>query len=873
MNKIPAILAVFTLFLIAGCSSNDEGRAAEAERHHRTAIAYQQQGQYRAAMLEARNVVQLQPQNAQGYITLAQIYNTVGAHASTQTLLEKVVDELPEVSIELADAYIASRKYRSALNVLNAITPNESERVRYLSMQAQSYIALGDKDSFEKTLQALQSREGTDAEVQYLQASYQLSQGRHEDARQTLLEALAHAPNNLEILRLLGEISLYSNQLEQAENYLTKALAQIPSGDVMTANRAEVLSFLTQALIQQGRTSEAYTYQKLLADANPEGQVMQQKFSDAMELYQQGKFAEAEVLLREIHDQFPSDKKTGALLGLVQFHQGEDIEALDMFDQYVDPETASSSLVQAAALAKFRTNQVDEAVALLKAAADNQPNDSIILATYGLALLDRDETSNEGALALEKSLAINPQQQRLRIALAKRHLAMDKPEQAIAQLQKAYREQPLDLAIQQSYFKALIDNQQIEQVRAEIADFKAANPNNPRGAFMEGWLKAQTKDYKGAQAAFEQALSANNNPDKVLVYTGLAQVYELDNQLVKSATTWQTALREDPTLTTGYSRWLRVMQRLNKTEDAITFLSELEKNTSAWQPSVVLAQVLYNQRKTAEALNHIDLALDRSNDVALVKQVAANLHSQRALELRAQQKLPEARQHAAQALEYNPDNINYLANLIEIELLSNNVSEAQKLLDQFAQSEENAAAYLFLQGTIHRVNNQPEAALRFFQQSWSAQPTDNSAEAIYTWYKRENNDSRAESMLDDWIKALPQNSRPVLIKAINAQVAGDAKAAIEWYQKTVELAPGNATALNNLARIYYEQKDSRALELAKRAHELAPASPPILDTYGWILVEQGQVREGIRYLEQAAKLAPNAEDIRQHLEAARARLN
>src|SRR5690606_34092248 len=174
----------------------------------------------------------------------------------------------------------------------------------------------------------------------------------------------------------------------------------------------------------------------------------------------------------------------------------------------------------------------------------------------------------------------------------------DKPEQAIAQLQKAYREHPLDLAIQQSYFKALIDNQQTEQVRAEIGDFKAANPNNPRGAFMEGWLKTQTKDYKGAQAAFEQALSVNNNPDKLLLYTGLAQVYELDNQLIKAATTWQAALREDPTLTTGYSRWLRVMQKLNKTEDALSFLSDLESTTSAWQPSVVLAQVLYNQRKT-----------------------------------------------------------------------------------------------------------------------------------------------------------------------------------------------------------------------------------------------------------------------------------
>src|SRR5690606_37874939 len=119
----------------------------------------------------------------------------------------------------------------------------------------------------------------------------------------------------------------------------------------------------------------------------------------------------------------------------------------------------------------------------------------------------------------------------------------------------------------------------------------------------------------------------NNNPDKTMVYSGLAQVYERDNQLVKAATTWQTALREDPTLVAGYSRWLGVMQKLNKSEDAIAFLDELENNNSAWQPSVVLAQVLFNQRKTAEAIKHIDIALERSDELDLVKQVAANLYN------------------------------------------------------------------------------------------------------------------------------------------------------------------------------------------------------------------------------------------------------
>src|SRR5690606_35587848 len=178
---------------------------------------------------------------------------------------------------------------------------------------------------------------------------------------------------------LLGEISVYSDKLDKAERYLTQALSKNPGGDVMTVDRATILGHLTQVLIRQGRTSEAYTYQKILADANPESQVVQQKFADAMELYQQGKYAEAEALLKEIHEQFPGDKNTGTLLGLAQYQQGENEAAIDLFDQFIDTETTNSTVIQAAAVAKYRSNKIDEAIELLKSAAENQPNDAAIL--------------------------------------------------------------------------------------------------------------------------------------------------------------------------------------------------------------------------------------------------------------------------------------------------------------------------------------------------------------------------------------------------------------------------------------------------------------------------------------------------------------
>lgn len=83
--------------------------------------------------------------------------------------------------------------------------------------------------------------------------------------------------------------------------------------------------------------------------------------------------------------------------------------------------------------------------------------------------------------------------------------------------------------------------------------------------------------------------------------------------------------------------------------------------------------------------------------------------------------------------------------------------------------------------------------------------------------------------------------------------------------------PSNIDALNNLAWVYTEQHDPRALALAEKAYKLAPTSPGITDTYGWALVAQNQPKAALPILEKAAKAAPKAATIQYHLAVAQAR--
>src|SRR5690606_15504992 len=101
--------------------------------------------------------------------------------------------------------------------------------------------------------------------------------------------------------------------------------------------------------------------------------------------------------------------------------------------------------------------------------------------------------------------------------------------------------------------------------------------------------------------------------------------------------------------------------------------------------------------------------------------------------------------------------------------------------------------------------------------------------------------------------------------------AGEEKKAIAQYEFIVARAPSHAASLNNLAWLYQQRGDARALDVARRAYAAAPDVPAVSDTLGWILVERGQIEEALEHLERAAQAARGNPDIQYHYAVALAR--
>jgi Tfp pilus assembly protein PilF len=82
--------------------------------------------------------------------------------------------------------------------------------------------------------------------------------------------------------------------------------------------------------------------------------------------------------------------------------------------------------------------------------------------------------------------------------------------------------------------------------------------------------------------------------------------------------------------------------------------------------------------------------------------------------------------------------------------------------------------------------------------------------------------------------------------------------ALEQYRKAVELDKGNVQALNDLAYLLaeYGKQPDEALKFAQKAGELAPDSPVVADTLGWVLYRKALYTSAIPYLEHAASVEP-----------------
>jgi len=247
-----------------------------------------------------------------------------------------------------------------------------------------------------------------------------------------------------------------------------------------------------------------------------------------------------------------------------------------------------------------------------------------------------------------------------------------------------------------------------------------------------------------------------------------------------------------------------------------------------------MAQILLQQGNLDEAANHLRATL-RANP----SHVGAHALLGRYLEQKGQPGQAQAEYEAA--LRVNPNLADVKLQLGLLYVKNGRFPEALRIARELEQSDPKSAAPPLLKGFALMAQNNPQAAVEAFNTALKLKP----------------------DLLD---------ARRALGQAY--QQLGQFDRAEENYRRALAINDKDVASLNNLAWLLAEQRKKldEALPLAVKADQLAPASPEVLDTLGWIQYRRGSYEEAEKSLTRAADKAPNNGTIRYHLGMAYARL-
>ena len=129
-----------------------------------------------------------------------------------------------------------------------------------------------------------------------------------------------------------------------------------------------------------------------------------------------------------------------------------------------------------------------------------------------------------------------------------------------------------------------------------------------------------------------------------------------------------------------------------------------------------------------------------------------------------------------------------------------------------------------------------------------------------------NDATGARQALEEATAADPAFRQAQVTLAEQYQRAGEPARAAERYRMVLNQNPRDVVVLNNLAYVVGVdlKQPGEAFLFAERAFTLAPASPEVLDTYGWIQLLLGRPREAMEVLARAVRLSPDQGMLRLH---------
>jgi putative PEP-CTERM system TPR-repeat lipoprotein len=339
-------------------------------------------------------------------------------------------------------------------------------------------------------------------------------------------------------------------------------------------------------------------------------------------------------------------------------------------------------------------------------------------------------------------------------------------------------------------------------------------------------------------------------------------------------------------------------EKEGKTEEYLSWLDKAVKaDPNAIQPRQLLARYYVEQKQGDKALalareanaanpdspaalsllGKTQLSIGQNENALvsftrLIQQnpTSADAHYHLGLAQRNLNRTDAARASLQKALELQPTYLPAQETLIALEIASGRTDAALRIAAVVQAQQPKSPLGASLEGDIHLAAKNYSKAAQAFERASALSSSNTLTVKRHQALALAGDDKAADAVTRQWLAKHPDDLFVRAYLSRHYLLSGRDQEAIAAHEWLLKKAPRDDRLLNNLAWLYQKTGDARALPTAEAAYKLAPESPAIQDTLGWLLVQGKDAKRGLDLLTKAAA-GSDSQTVRYHYAAALAK--